>query len=282
MKRTTRTIVCIGLIAAMAAGSVMPAFAGTWKRGAAPNENLWWYDFDNGTYAQNGWQWIDGNQDGTAECYYFDANGWMLADTTTPDGYRVNGDGAWTENGIVKTQTAQPGQQNQQAQQDGNAQSGETQTGGTQADVDLTWCLTGDVNNRSLNVAQVLADYDDWSRCMFGIGNDYVSLAEFVPGDMNQSLANWAQVSERGAAWKALFERYPMPDSLARDRSSNEVLYTSGGGMTDEDAWILSAAALMMTYIHNDGMIGVDRLDWVRNMNDGDTVTVTLKVQWWG
>lgn len=32
----------------------------------------------------------------------------MLADTTTPDGYTVNGDGAWLSNGVVQTQTISP------------------------------------------------------------------------------------------------------------------------------------------------------------------------------
>ena len=81
----------------------MTAFAGVWRTGAAPNEARWWYDNEDGTWASNGWQWIDGNQDGTAECYYFDSEGWMAADTTTPDGYQVNGDGAWVENGMVMT-----------------------------------------------------------------------------------------------------------------------------------------------------------------------------------
>ena len=42
-------------------------------------------------------------RDGIAECYYFDGSGYMLSNTTTPDGYVVNGDGAWTEGGAVKT-----------------------------------------------------------------------------------------------------------------------------------------------------------------------------------
>lgn len=79
------------------------AFAGTWKMGTGENQGKWWYDNDNGTYAQNGWQWIDDNGDSVAECYYFDANGWMYADTTTPDGFQVNASGAWVENGVVKT-----------------------------------------------------------------------------------------------------------------------------------------------------------------------------------
>ena len=99
------------LLSTIAISSIMAttAFAGTWRTGAEPNQNRWWYDNDNGTFANNGWQWIDGNNDGTAECYYFDADGWMLADTTTPDGYQVNENGAWIENGTVKTQTSSTG-----------------------------------------------------------------------------------------------------------------------------------------------------------------------------
>lgn len=81
------------------------AFAGVWRTGAEPNESRWWYDNEDGTYAANGWQWIDGNQDGTAECYYFDSQGWMAAATETPDGYVVDENGAWTENGVVQTRT---------------------------------------------------------------------------------------------------------------------------------------------------------------------------------
>ncbi|MCI9593679.1 MAG: hypothetical protein HFG51_05925 [Lachnospiraceae bacterium] len=84
------------------------AFAGTWQTGSGSNQDKWWYDNGDGTYAQNGWQWIDGNDDGVSECYYFDADGWMYADTTTPDNCQVNSSGAWVENGIVKTQSAAP------------------------------------------------------------------------------------------------------------------------------------------------------------------------------
>lgn len=53
-----------------------------------------------------GWQWIDGDNDGTAECYYFGADGYMLSGATTADGYTVNADGAWVENGAVQVQAA--------------------------------------------------------------------------------------------------------------------------------------------------------------------------------
>ena len=54
------------------------------------------YYLDNGTYYMNQWAWINGR------CYYFDENGVSLTDTVTPDGYQVNGDGQWIENGEVQ------------------------------------------------------------------------------------------------------------------------------------------------------------------------------------
>lgn len=93
-----------GLLSLSAA---FPAMAGSWKTGVGENAARWWYDNGDNTWAANGWRWIDGNQDGISECYYFDADGWLTASTTTPDGYTVNADGAWTVNGIIQTrQTA--------------------------------------------------------------------------------------------------------------------------------------------------------------------------------
>lgn len=72
------------------------AFAGTWKQGINGDPSAWWYDNGDGTFPVSTWQWIDGNGDGIAECYYFDDSGQMLSDTRTPDGYMVDQYGAWT------------------------------------------------------------------------------------------------------------------------------------------------------------------------------------------
>ena len=79
-------------------------FASGWTKGIS--KNAWWFDFGNGDYFKSSWQWIDGNQDGIAECYCFDENGWMYENTTTPDGYTANENGAWTVNNIVQTKTS--------------------------------------------------------------------------------------------------------------------------------------------------------------------------------
>lgn len=82
-----------------ASASIM-AMAGEWKSDAEG----WWYARGDGSWPVNGWEWIDGNGDGIAECYYFDSNGYCLCNTATPDNYTVDANGAWIVNGMVQTQ----------------------------------------------------------------------------------------------------------------------------------------------------------------------------------
>ena len=61
----------------------MTSFAGSWQNDGI---GYWWQD-DNGSYPTSSWQWIDGNNDGVSEMYYFDSNGYCLLNTTAPDGW---------------------------------------------------------------------------------------------------------------------------------------------------------------------------------------------------
>ena len=66
-------------------GSWNPNYSnGRWKS----NSTGWWYGDTSGWYASNCWQKIDGMW------YYFGGDGYILYDTTTPDGYYVGADGA--------------------------------------------------------------------------------------------------------------------------------------------------------------------------------------------
>lgn len=69
----------------------MISFAGEWKQDNAG----WWYQNGDGSYPVSSWKEVNGKQ------YYFDANGYMLHDTTTPDGYQVGADGAWIVKGVI-------------------------------------------------------------------------------------------------------------------------------------------------------------------------------------
>ena len=99
----------IGIAAAASLCMSMLSFAGTWALGTGDNAGRWWYDQGNGIYARNGWYWIDGNNDGIAENYYFDNEGWLVTSGLTPDQKTVNENGAQTENGIVLAKTLDSG-----------------------------------------------------------------------------------------------------------------------------------------------------------------------------
>ena len=50
-----------------------------------------WYYFGGAGYMVTGWKLVGGKY------YYFDVSGAMLANTTTPDGYKVDASGAWIQ-----------------------------------------------------------------------------------------------------------------------------------------------------------------------------------------
>ena len=79
---------------------------GKWQRGNGANANRWWWRNADGTYPANCWQWLDENEDGIAECYYFDADGWLLSSAETPDGYHVDEAGRWLGKKGVKARKA--------------------------------------------------------------------------------------------------------------------------------------------------------------------------------
>lgn len=80
------------------------AYAGNWKQ----NDNGWWWQDADKSYPVSSWEWIDSDRDGTAQCYYFDENGYLLTDTVTPEGYTVDENGAWIEDGIIRQRAANP------------------------------------------------------------------------------------------------------------------------------------------------------------------------------
>jgi hypothetical protein len=99
MKKSTGILILATAAAALAA---IPAFAGTgaWMS----NDYGYWWQRDDGSYPVSEWKWIDGNCDGVAECYHFDAQGYLDMDTLV-DGYYVDSDGAWAAGSKKYTMT---------------------------------------------------------------------------------------------------------------------------------------------------------------------------------
>ena len=98
-KQRSHTAKAAALVLALTLGSGTAAYAGTWQNGVF-GDGVWSYA-DTNEVQRTGWKWLDGNKDGAYECYYFDSEGKMLADTTIGQ-YVVNSDGAWTVNGAVQ------------------------------------------------------------------------------------------------------------------------------------------------------------------------------------
>jgi len=75
------------------------SMAGQWHQ----DMNGWWYENDDGSYLRNGWYWVDGNEDGIAESYYFGNGGYVVDRQKQVEGYDINEDGAWVVDGVVQT-----------------------------------------------------------------------------------------------------------------------------------------------------------------------------------
>lgn len=104
-----KKIIGLGLSLALSLGTCMTSFAAA---GWVQSGKRWMYKINANGYEVtvfDDWYWIDGNADGIAECYCFSEGGYMFADTTTPDGYTVNADGAWVVDGVVQTKEVEAG-----------------------------------------------------------------------------------------------------------------------------------------------------------------------------
>lgn len=75
------------------------SFAGQWiqdpdRPSVKDGVSNWRWLEDDGSYAGSCDLWLDGNRDGVYENYYFNSDGWMLADTETEYGQKIGADGA--------------------------------------------------------------------------------------------------------------------------------------------------------------------------------------------
>ena len=101
MKKLFFSMICLSL----AAITVFPSAARQWQKSSG---GIRWVDED-GEWVRNTWEWIDDDWNGTAECYYFNSEGYRVENGKTPDNYTVNAHGQWTENGIVQTKAVSAG-----------------------------------------------------------------------------------------------------------------------------------------------------------------------------
>lgn len=161
-----KKIMTLALTAAMAASMGMTAFAGQWVQ----NTTGWWWQEDNGPTGTQ-WKWLDGNMMASTECYAFDSNGYMYADTTTPDGYTVNKEGAWTIGNSVQLKFAKD-MQNESGSNDNTAADNSTSDNTVYTNEDMVGTFRINDENR-----------EDYFEFMLGAGDSIAAFYYDTDGD---------------------------------------------------------------------------------------------------
>lgn len=94
-----KSLAAIGLAVGLTIAGNMASYADQWVN----DNNGLWYEYSDGSYPANCWKWIPiDSVSGTAYCYYFGEDGYILTNTTTPDGYEVNFEGIWIVDGVAQ------------------------------------------------------------------------------------------------------------------------------------------------------------------------------------
>ena len=78
----------------MALSLLMTAQAGMWMK----DDSGWRYGNGDGTFQNSGWF-----EDADGKYYYFNADGYMLKNTITPDGHYVDPNGVWVEKKALRS-----------------------------------------------------------------------------------------------------------------------------------------------------------------------------------
>ena len=90
MKNTMKRFVTLIMVFCLTVSSSIISFAGEWQK-HPDYDSLWVYKNDDGTYAEDCWETIDGKS------YHFDTSGILDTDCITEDGYHVDENGVWIE-----------------------------------------------------------------------------------------------------------------------------------------------------------------------------------------
>lgn len=183
------------LVAALAAATMMTLSMSLYadSTGWRKNATGWWYATNDAgtTWHASSWQWLDGNKDGIAECYYFDGNGYCLMNTTTPDGYQVDANGAWIVNGVV--QTKQVGATSDSSSNGSGSGASTTETGTGTAFADYNWKYTPDEVEKTRHAGTTVSKYLGVYVCTSATegsgwkvnGSDYLEAAILSDGSLH-------------------------------------------------------------------------------------------------
>lgn len=214
--KKAKKVIALGIVTiSVMASTAAPSFAGSWRQ----NNVGWWYATNDAgtTWHSNSWQWLDGNKDGIAECYYFDGNGYCLVNTVTPDGYQVDANGAWTANGVVQTKavaivasgiiknssksTTKKSTKTSTTVSTSKSQSNDTSLSESSATYEDVQVYTGDVLAKSED-EDVEKDYSNYARECFDLINEKRKANGVDELEWNDSIAEACDVRAHELAEK--------------------------------------------------------------------------------
>ena len=103
MRKTLRILAIASILTIASSFTAMAGWEQTGEQ--------WKYKDDTAGGYLTGWNWLDGNKDGIAECYYLATDGVMAANTMV-DGWNINSEGQWTVDNVVQTKVVATDSQN--------------------------------------------------------------------------------------------------------------------------------------------------------------------------
>ncbi len=119
------------------------------------------------------------------------------------------------------------------------------------------WMWTENADGtRVMDEALMHQDFNDFFNFMASFDGK-----EFPYHSTQETVAAWAQVSERGAAWKALFDQYGIPYDLCGENpyQARGAAFTTAPGKSADEQYSVAGAVQMMIWILTDGMSQAER-----------------------
>ena len=139
------------------------------------------------------------------------------------------------------------------------------------------WMWTENADGtRVMDEALMHQDFNDFFNFMASFDGK-----EFPYHSTQETVAAWAQVSERGAAWKALFDQYGIPYDLCGENpyQARSAAFTTAPGKSADEQYSVAGAVQMMIWILTDGM---SQAEFNMSIAGDGAVTVTASLQMFG
>lgn len=139
------------------------------------------------------------------------------------------------------------------------------------------WMWTENADGtRVMNEALMHEDFSDYFRFIASFDGQ-----EFPYHSTQETVAGWAQASERGAAWKALFDQYGISYDICGENpyQARSAAFTTSPGKSADEQYSVTGAAQMMIWLLTDGM---SQAEFHTTISGDGAITVTAALKMFG